>query len=127
MNLNQNIGVLSSDALSKILFFAVFKTYLAWKEGEKEKIIYAIEIVSPQEWKLVWLFPKHTFSNLRMEEQKVMHLNLKAEMGLNIVFQVLNPRKIFDWTHQRDQKICNTQISANVFYVPKPEHIWIKG
>lgn len=47
-------------------------------------------------------------------------------MGLNIVIQVLNPTKIFDWTHQRDQKICNTHISSNVLYVPKPEHIWIK-
>lgn len=31
-----------------------------------------------------------------MKDLKVMHLKLKAGMGLNIVIQVLNPTKIFD-------------------------------
>jgi len=61
-----------------------------------------------------------------MEDLKVMHLNLKAGMGLNIEAQVFNHRKIFDLTHHRDQKTCNTFISVNVFYVPKPEYISIK-
>lgn len=47
-------------------------------------------------------------------------------MGLDIVIQVLNPSKIFDWTHQRNQKNCSTHISIGVFYVSKPKHIWDK-